>query len=36
VEGETLLLRFQLPAGAYATSMVREFQKGDRGFPSGA
>ncbi|WP_145031533.1 tRNA pseudouridine(13) synthase TruD [Caulifigura coniformis] len=35
VDGDGLLLKFQLPAGAYATSVVREFLKGDRGFPCG-
>jgi tRNA pseudouridine13 synthase len=33
VSGDVLDLRFSLPAGAYATSVVREFQKSDPGFP---
>jgi tRNA pseudouridine13 synthase len=32
VEGDSLVLRFSLPAGAYATSVVREFQKADSRF----
>jgi len=35
LDNDSLLLRFQLPAGAYATSVVREFLKVDRGFPCG-
>ena len=27
VEGDVVVLRFRLPSGAYATSVVREFQK---------
>jgi tRNA pseudouridine13 synthase len=32
LDGDSLVLRFSLPAGAYATSVVREFQKGETRF----